>query len=48
MPHQAVRSSTEPPGSEPEVIHPDVSAGSFWDLYARRDRVAALVGAFGG
>ncbi|MFC4588654.1 SDR family NAD(P)-dependent oxidoreductase [Sphaerisporangium corydalis] len=47
VPHRAIMASTEPLGFEPEVIHPDVFAESFWDLYAKRDRVEALVGSFG-
>jgi NAD(P)-dependent dehydrogenase (short-subunit alcohol dehydrogenase family) len=47
VPHQALTSSPEPLGFEPEVIHPDVFAESFWDLYAKRDRPEALVGSFG-
>ncbi|MGI5286959.1 SDR family NAD(P)-dependent oxidoreductase [Nonomuraea polychroma] len=45
--HQAIAASSEPLGFEPEVIHPDVFAEGFWDLYSRRDRVEALVGSFG-
>ncbi|MDP4507320.1 SDR family NAD(P)-dependent oxidoreductase [Nonomuraea turcica] len=47
VPHQAIASSQEPLGFEPEVIHPDVFAESFWELYSKRDRVEALVGNFG-
>lgn len=47
VPHQGIMSVTEPLGFEPEVIHPDVFAENFWDLYAKRDRAEALVGAFG-
>ncbi|GIH97406.1 SDR family NAD(P)-dependent oxidoreductase [Planobispora siamensis] len=47
VPHRAITSSPEPLGFEPEVIHPDVFAGHFWDLYAIRDRPEALVGSFG-
>ncbi|MFG2001527.1 SDR family NAD(P)-dependent oxidoreductase [Spirillospora sp. NPDC048911] len=47
VPHQGIMSATEPLGFEPEVIHPDVFADGFWDLYAKRDRVEALVGSFG-
>jgi short-subunit dehydrogenase len=47
VPHQAITSSPEPLGFEPEVIHPDAFAESFWELYSKRDRVEALVGSFG-
>lgn len=47
VPHQAITSSGQPLEFEPEVIHPDVFAESFWELYAKRDRVEALVGNFG-
>ncbi|SEH01190.1 short chain dehydrogenase [Nonomuraea solani] len=47
VPHQAIMSATEPLGFEPEVIHPDVFAETFWRLYAERDRPEALVGSFG-
>lgn len=47
VPHQGLMSSEVPLGFEPEVVHPDVFAESFWDLYAKRDRPEALVGSFG-
>ncbi|TMR23948.1 SDR family NAD(P)-dependent oxidoreductase [Nonomuraea turkmeniaca] len=47
VPHQAIASSREPLGFESEVIHPDVYAERFWELYSKRDRVEALVGSFG-
>ncbi|MFI7704392.1 SDR family NAD(P)-dependent oxidoreductase [Nonomuraea sp. NPDC049480] len=47
VPHRAITSSGSPLEFEPEVIHPDVFAENFWDLYAKRDRVEALVGSFG-
>ncbi|MEV4015924.1 SDR family NAD(P)-dependent oxidoreductase [Nonomuraea angiospora] len=47
VPHQAITSSAVPLDFEPEVIHPDVFADGFWELYTKRDRVEALVGGFG-
>jgi NAD(P)-dependent dehydrogenase (short-subunit alcohol dehydrogenase family) len=47
VPHQAITSA---PGSlefDPEVIHPDVFAESFWELYSKRDKPESLVGSFG-
>ncbi|MBB5627147.1 SDR family NAD(P)-dependent oxidoreductase [Sphaerisporangium krabiense] len=47
VPHQGVTASGQPLDFDPEVIHPDVFADAFWELYERRDRVEILVGAFG-
>lgn len=47
VPHRTITASPEPLGFEPEAIHPDVFAESFWDLFAKRDRAEALVGSFG-
>ncbi|MET7332128.1 SDR family NAD(P)-dependent oxidoreductase [Nonomuraea sp. NPDC005650] len=47
VPHRGIVASGTPLAFEPEVIHPDVFAENFWELYAKRDRVEALVGSFG-
>ncbi|MCK2218390.1 SDR family oxidoreductase [Actinomadura sp. ATCC 31491] len=47
VPHRALMSAEGPLAFEPEVIHPDVFAEGFWDLYAKRDRVETLIGSFG-
>jgi hypothetical protein len=47
VPHQAISSAPGPLEVEPEVIHPDVFAERFWELYSTRGSPEALVGSFG-
>jgi NAD(P)-dependent dehydrogenase (short-subunit alcohol dehydrogenase family) len=47
VPHRTITSAPGPLDFEPEVIHPDVFAEKFWELYSRRDKPEVLVGSFG-